>query len=435
MRRSRRVGILHDLIHGPDPGPIVRAYPDPAAVATGAVTSAIPSVGAGGMAPSILALIDDAVAARIAGFGLADAMQIPSVIRGVQLLCSTLAQFQPVAYRDDVQMAIQPRIFRRPSFAADRYAFLYGTTYALLAGDMNRQKAGNAFWLIADRDADRNPTSVVQLVNSEVSVDWDDRRFLPVYRWRDRELRATGPDAQIVHINVNRPPGALLGTSPLSAGLPALASIVAAEDYAAAWFLTSGVPSVTLKTKDAMTPEEAEALKAQWLIARSSPGPTPAVLAGGIEDTYPDVDPQGAQLQQTRDYGNTVVARLLGIPAPLLHVATSGSTITYTNTAAALEELVRVTIAPTYMPPIEAALSDLIPSTQTARLDTRELLRVDIAARFALYQAGITAGILTAEDARGFEGWPRTGPINGQTYAPTPAAPALPSTLARVPVA
>lgn len=387
------------------------------------------------MAPSILSLIDDAVAARIAGFGMYDALQIPSVIRAIQLLCSTVAQFQPVAYRDDVQMSAQPKVLRRPSPFGSRYDFLYGTMYALLAGDESRQKAGNAFWLIADRDSDGVARSVVQLVNSEVSIEWDEKRFLPVYRWRDRELRSTGPDQQIVHIFVNRPPGALLGRSPILDGLSALASIVAAEDYAASWFITSGVPSVTLKTKDPMTQDEAEALKAQWLLARSYPGPTPAVLAGGIEDTYPDVDPQGAQLQQTRDYGNTVVARLLGIPAPLLHVATSGSTITYTNTAAALEELVRVTIAPTYMPPIEAALSDLIPSTQTARLDTRELLRVDIAARFALYQTGITAGILTAEDARAAEGWPRTGPITGQAYAATPPASPIPGSLVRIPVA
>jgi phage portal protein BeeE len=101
-------------------------------------------------------------------------------------------------------------------------------------------------------------------------------------------------------------------------------------------------------------------------------------------------------------------------------VATSGATITYTNTAAAIEELVRATIAPTYLPPIEDALSDLLPSTQAVRMDTRQLLRVDITQRFALYQTAITAGIFTAEDARAFEGWARTGPVAGSLYAPAP---------------
>lgn len=426
------MGILHDLIYGAEAGTIWRAdtLTPPAA---GEGPPSIPTATGAELPGSLLAQIDDAVAARLASFGLADALQIPSVIRAVSLLCSTVAQFAPVAYRDDVQMPVQPRVLRRPSPFGTRYEFLYGTMYALLAGDVNRSKPGNAFWLITDRDTDGQARIVMQLANGEIQVEWDDRRFLPIYRWRGRTLRATGPDLELIHIAIDRPPGALLGRSPIDAGLPALASIVAAEDYASAWFLTSGVPSVVLRTKDEKTREEADALKLQWLEAHSAPGPTPAVLSGGIEDSYPDVDPQGAQLQQTRDYGNTVVARLLGIPAPLLHVATSGSTITYTNTAAALEELVRVTLAPTYMPPIEAALSDLVPSTQSARLDTRDLMRVDIAARFALYGSAITAGIFGAEDARAFEGWPRTGPISGQLYAPTPVAPAAPS-IARVPV-
>ena len=84
--------------------------------------------------------------------------------------------------------------------------------------------------------------------------------------------------------------------------------------------------------------------------------PTPAVLSGGIDLDVPDIDPQKSQMQEARDYGNTVVSRLLGIPAPLLHVSTSGATITYVGAAGAIEELVKATLAPTYMPPLEFAL-------------------------------------------------------------------------------
>lgn len=429
----RAVGILRELIHGVEPGPIVRAALPPAAGARPAGAGAIPTATGAQLGSSIVDQIDDAVAARLATFGLADALGIPSVIRAIGLIAGTVAQFAPSAYRDGVRLEVQPRVLRRPSPFGTLYEFLYGTVYSLLAGDANRSKPGNAFWLITDRDSDGQARAVVQLAGGEVGVDWDDRRFLPVYRWRGRTLRATGPDLDLIHIVIDRPPGALLGRSPLVVGLAALASVVSAEDYASAWFLTGGVPSVVLKTAQEKTPDEAAAMKLQWIEAHSGPGPTPAVLSGGIEDSYPDVDPQGAQLQQTRDYGNTVVARLLGIPAPLLHVATSGATITYLNAAGALEELVRVTIAPMYLPPLEAALSDLVPSTQTSRLDTLELLRVDIAGRMAIYQAMIDAGIMTAEDARAFEGWPRTGPLSGQLFAPSPTPPALPSTL-RVPV-
>lgn len=426
------MGILRDLIRGPDPGPIVRALDLPSGPIAGssAALGAVPTIPAVGPNATLLAMIQSEIDRRISTFTIRDALEMPSVIRGVQLICSTVAQFAPIAYRDDVPIPNQPKILRRPSPWGTRYEFLYGTTYALLAGDDAGQKAGNAFWLITDRDDERVPRQMIQLPGSEVSVEWDDRRFRPVYSWRGRTIMQ---DA-LMHIALGRRPGALLGTSPISDGLDALAALDAAEQYAAAWFTTSGVPSVTLKTKESLTPDEAFALKSQWLASRQGPSAAPAVLSGGIEDSYPDVSPEGAQLQQSRDYGNTVIARLLGIPAPLLHVATSGATITYTNTAAALEELVRATIGPTYLPPIEGALSELVPNTQAVRLDTREIWRMDAAGRIVLYGQMVGMGMLTAEDARALEGWPRSGPITSQTYAPVPNASPAP-TRTEVPVA
>lgn len=411
-----------DLLYGPEPGSIIRAGADVPP------TSPVPLLGSEtsqppGLPPTMLQLIDQAVDERTALFGLTDALRLPSVVRAVQLLASTVAQFSPVAYRDDVALEAQPRILRRPTPFGSRYAFLYSTTYALLAGDANADKAGNAFWYVTDRDDERQPRAVIGLPGSEVQVDWDARRFQRVYAWRGRQLDV----ADVIHVELGRKPGALLGCSPLAEGLEALAGVAAAEAYARAWFLTGGVPSVTLRVTNKATLTEAEArtLQAQW-IAGHPPG-MPAVLSAGIEDSYPAVNPESSQLQAARDYGNTVVARLLGIPAPLLHVSTSGATITYTNTAAALEELVRATIGPTYMPPLEAALSDLVPRTQAVRLETRELLRMDIATRFGIYDQGIASGMFTAEDARAFEGWRRTGPLTGQLFAPVPAPPPAPS--------
>lgn len=412
-----------ELVYGPEPGPIVRAEPPTAG-------SPVPlprdeTANPPGLPPSMLQLITDEVAARTAAFGLKDALRLPSVVRAVQLLCSTVAQFTPVTYRDEVPLAVQPRILRRPSPFGSRYAFLYGTMYALLAGDENADKAGNAFWYVTDRDDERQPRALIQLPASELQVDWDERRFQRLYTWRGRPL--AGSD--VIHVELGRKPGALLGCSPLAEGIEALAGVAAAETYASSWFWTSGVPTVTLKVtnKPALTADEAATLKAQWMESHGGPVGSPAVLSAGIEDSYPSVDPEKSQLQQARDYGNTVVARLLGIPAALMHVATSGATITYTNPAGAIEELVKATVGPTYMPPIEAALSDLVPSTQAVRLETRELLRMDIAARFGLYGDGIAAGMFTAEDARAIEGWPRTGPIAGQLFAPVPAAPPAPA--------
>jgi HK97 family phage portal protein len=413
------VGALHDLIYGPEAGPVVRALPYPVPALPAPLAAPEPGHG---LPVSLGSLIEAAVAARVTGWTMGDAIRMPSVIRGVQVICSTLASMSVVAYRDEAMLEAQPRVLRRPSPFLSRYDFVYQTCYALLAGDDDCAQPGNAWWLITDRDAEELPRAVVQLPNGEVRVEWDGKHFRPVTTWRGHLV----PERDLIHIALGRPVGGLLGRSPLEQGLDALGIAATAEAFASSWFLTSGVPSVVLKVAGAMTEDEANRLKMQWMAAHGVE-PTPAVLSGGIDLDIPDIDPQRSQMQEARDYGNTVVSRLLGIPAPLLHVSTSGATITYVGAAGAIEELVKATLAPTYMPPLEFAFGELVPATQSARFNARELLRVDIGARFGVYREAIDMGVLDAGDVRAIEGWPRTGPVFGQTFAPQPAAPAAPS--------
>lgn len=124
--------------------------------------------------------------------------------------------------------------------------------------------------------------------------------------------------------------------------------------------------------------------------------------------------------------GAAVVARILGIPAALLHVETSGATITYTNPAGALEELVKSTIVPLYLTPVEQAWSELVPPTMAVRFELGDLQRADIAGRFAIYQQGIASGIMTAEEARAYEGWSTTNTETGHTFDPEPVPQPVP---------
>ena len=357
----------------------------------------------------VSSLIAAAITDRQTTFSLTDAMRLPAVIRGVQLICSTAASFTPLAYRGGIAMPEQPRIVRRPDPFSSRYDFVYQTVYSLIT-------TGDTFWLVGDRDAEGQARSSIVLNPAEVSVQWDERRFLPVYSWRGRVLVR---DKDIKHLAIGRGPGELHGRSPLVAGLPALATVAAAEDYALGFFESGGVPEVVLKATATISKEEATALKAQWIASRT--GPEPAVFGQGVDAVFPSIDPQRAQMQEARAYGSAVVARLLGIPASLLHVETSGATITYTNPAGAVEEMVKATLAPAYLAPVEAAWSDLVPGTQAVRFDLAELQRADIASRIAMYAQAIPAGVMTAEQARANEGW---GPVEteaGHAFDPVPA--------------
>ncbi len=358
-------------------------------------------------------------------FTLADALHMTAVIRGVQLTCSLIAQFAPIAYRDGVPLADQPRLLTAPAPFGTRYQFFYQTIYSQLAMAGSAGTGGDAYWLIVDRDEEGNARSAIVLDPAEVTIAWDERRFLPVYTWRGQPV-----DRDLVHLTIGRPPGELHGRSPLVAGLDDLGPVAAAEAYALSFFTTSGIPSVLIKAPGEGSADEAARLKDQWMTAHAGPLATPAVMFKGLQGTveveYPSVDAQKAQLQESRAYGATIVARLLGIPAPLLHVETSGATITYNNAGGALDEFVRATAAPVYLAPLEGYLSQLLPRTQAVRFDTGELNRIDIAGRFGVYQAGIAAGILTPAEARQNEGWPTDGPIEAApAYAATPALPTV----------
>jgi len=422
------VGRLRDLIYGRDGS----AWALERAATNGAAVLTPPQAIAHG---SLEDAIAEQIAYRTASFSLADALAMPAVIRGVQLICSLIAQFEPRAYRGGVPMAEQPSLLTQPAPFGSRYQFFYQTVYSQLAMAGSGNTGGDAYWWVAERDELGTPRKLVVLDPSEVQIEWDPKRFMPVYHWRGEQMNAgdvRNESTNLIHLTIGRDPGELHGRSPLIAGLEALAVVDAAERYASGFFTTAGVPSLAILAKGKGSAEEAAKLKAQYMSAHAGPEPTPAVFfqgnTGDLQLEYPNVDAQKAQLQESRAYGATIVARLLGIPAALLHVETSGATITYVNSGGVLDEFVRTTAMPVYLAPLEGYLSAMVPRTQRVRFDTAELYRIDVAGRVNVYAAAIAAGIMQPAEARVLEGWPVDGPIEvNPALAATPPVSGLPS--------
>jgi len=360
--------------------------------------------------PSVQAQIDAYIASRVSGMGT-----LPSVERGVQLLASAVAQLIPVVYVDGSPMARTPKIVDRPDPWLTRYAFLEQTVRSMV-------ETGDAFWFLFDPDPDPSsggrPRSARVLPSSEVRVEWDDHRFLPVYSWRNRRMI---PGRDIAHIPLAPRVGELRGRSPLLECASALAVVQAQELYASGWFAGSGIPSGTLTSPTELTDPEADSLKARWLAAHTGPVPTPAVLSGGITWEAEGVDPERSQLTESREHGNAMVARLLGIPAPLLLVSSAGSSITYANVSQLYAELHRSTVIPLYLAPLEAAWSDLVPRTQTVRFDLAELNRLDVQARYETYAVAAGLGVITADEIARREGLAPDRSSNALTPTTTPA--------------
>jgi len=317
--------------------------------------------------------------------GRSDYLAIPAINRARSLIVSLVAELEPVAWRGGLPMVDQPRIVTRPAPGSTRDAFL-----GSIAGELFERS--NAFlWLPeTGRNAEGFPDVAVVIPFDEVAVSWDPQRLFRRYRWRERELI---PGRTIVHVELpGRRPGELLVPSKLDANADALDRIIAAELFAGDYFDSGGVPSVTLKYAGTLSDAEADKAKARWI--ENHRIRSPGVLPQGWDLHETGGDPETSQLLETRRAGVLEAARIFGIvPAELLLVELSGSSLTYQNIAGMLDTFMRVTGQPEYLSPIEAALSDLLPATQTVRFDLGELFRLSESDRVTTEAAALAAGI------------------------------------------
>ena len=350
----------------------------------------------------------DLIAERVASFSMNEARKLPEVIRAKSLLTGVAASYLPLAYRDGMALDAQPRIVSKPDPFGTRYDFVAQTVDSLVDD-------GCAFWHLSGGE-DRRPANARVIPHDEVEIV-EGRGITPTYTWRGRTLTL---DVDIKHITINRRPGELHGRGPLREALTAFATAKAAEEYARNWFSGGGIPPVILKhLAGGLTPAEAATAKTKWVESRSN-GAEPAVFGRDWDIVFPSADPERSQMQSARSYGATVAARVFGIPGALLHVETSGATITYTNPAGAIEELTKATIVPTYLAPIEAHWSELLPANVAVRFDLNDMQRADLAARVAIYQGFVAMGAMVPAEVRAAEGWGPMATDTSHTFDPVP---------------
>lgn len=374
--------------------------------------------------PEEFASFDDRLAAVTAAAAvpwrqptIKQALAVPSIFRAVSLLANTVGMLSMEAIRDGVTMPQRdaPRIVVRPNPFTIPREFWRETVW-----DMATR--GEAWWWIASRDIDGSPLSLYPMPALEVTVEENERDLLrPTIRWRNRVMR----NEDVRQLIFSRIPGDLRGSGPLQLCGAAVSVGVEAQTYAANFFAQGGVPSVLIKSADPLSSDEAENLKAQWAESAIN---TPRVIDPGIEDVREmGVEPDKAQLNETRRFAKGDVSDMFGIPGPFVNYVESGSSLTYQNIAQVYDQLLKACLLPNYVEPIEQTMSDLLTRSTVARFNTEALLRADIRTRYDVYASGITSGVLTVEEARTKEGL-APGDVE---RAPVPMAPpqAYPSIL------
>jgi phage portal protein BeeE len=155
-----------------------------------------------------------------------------------------------------------------------------------------------------------------------------------------------------------------------------------------------------LKSAANLSEGDSARLVAQWLERESN---EVRVASGGLAPEAFQINPEQAQLLQSRQYSAASVATMFGMDADLLNAAVSGSSLTYQNVGQRLDNFVRTTLTPNYLEPIEHGISERLTRTTVARFSLQALLRSDVKTQAEVFSTLITAG-MTPQQAGGIAG-------------------------------
>ena len=316
-----------------------------------------------------------------------EALSIPAVFRAVSFISTVVGSLTLEAWRNGLLMEQAPALVSRPGAFSTPRDFYRDTAWCLAT-------RGEYIWWVADREGDGTARKFVLLPPHEVQVDWD-RRFplMRTYRWRNKDI----PAVDIEHGTYVREPGQLRGSGPLQLVGAALSAGVEANNWAARFFRRGGAPATRLHSDVQLDEGEAEKLASKWL---EREGNEVRVTSGPITVEGHQIDPESAQLLQSRQQTAVDVATAFGMDAELLNAIASGASLTYQNVGQRFDNFVRSTLAPGYLEPIEHGISEHLSRTTVARFSLTSFLRADIKTQAEVYSTLIGAAVEATEAAK-----------------------------------
>jgi HK97 family phage portal protein len=313
---------------------------------------------------------------------LREALSVPAVFRAVTMISNLVGSLTLQAWRNGIVLTGQqvPSLVSRPGVFQTPRDFFRDTAYCLAT-------RGEFLWWVVDRDDDGLARRLLLLPPGEVKVERDDRFPLMLkYTWRNRAIDAD----DIEHGTFSREPGTLRGQGPLQLCGAALSAAVEADEWAARFFARGGAPSVVLKHPNNLNESDATKLKNQWL---ETDGNEIKIASGGVVPEAFQIDPESAQLLDSRKYSAASVATMFGMDADLLNAAVSGSSLTYQNVGQRLDNFIRTTLGPSYLEPIEHGISERLSRTTVARFALQTFLKADVQTQAEVYSTLVAAGV------------------------------------------
>ena len=211
---------------------------------------------------------------------------------------------------------------------------------------------------------------------------------------------------EVLHITELRRPGALRGVSRIEEVKQGLGLAAALEEFSARFFGQGSTTSGIIEWPGSLTQEQAKDLADGYEqghkgLRRSH---RPGVLYGGAKFVKTGVDPNEAQMLESRQFAVEEIARIFRVPLHLLQVATPGA-MSYASVEQNAIQFAQYTLRP-IITKLETAYSSLLPGPVFVKFNLDAILRGDIQTRFAAYSTGQQSGFLSVNDIHRLEDMP-----------------------------
>ena len=307
------------------------------------------------------------------------AMQIASVAKGRNLICTSVARMPLQAITNGSPATHTSEFLNQLERGVPNFITLSWTVDSMLFH-------GRSFWVVTERAQDGSPAHV---------------RFVPESKLETKDGvlvkafdKAVSP-ADVIRFDANNE-----GFLAYGAGVIREAhEIEAAAREAGA----SPVPSVVLKGQTDLATEDVQSMLAQWSANRRKRGGSVSYVNSSV-----DVESMGQHAENllidARNVASLQVARALGLPSWAVDASAQGQSLNYQNQSSRNRELIDALTG--FMLSIEQTLSLFMPADTEIKFDTTELLKGDTKERYDAYAVAINAGILTADEARSYENLP-----------------------------
>lgn len=231
------------------------------------------------------------------------------------------------------------------------------------------------------------------------------------YELTEKGKRRKIPEGQMFHVRGAVMPGVDRGLSPVGVARNAIGGALAAEKASAKVF-SSGMQASGLLMVDQILDKEQRKQIRDMLsqYSGSDKAGKVAVLEAGMKYQALTMNPEDAQMLETRQFSVEQVCRIFGVPPVMIGHAANGTTTWGSGIEQLILQFTKTCLRP-MLRRIEAAIYRDILDAKTRRqfrvkFNMEELLRGDSAARAAFLSTMTNSGIYELNEARAYEDKP-----------------------------